>query len=372
MFKLAGFFDVADSGNACVFPYFRFGNRNAVFVQNLDSKFVIKYFVPYYDIDRYKILPYSGDHTKNVGDQGIIGVNIDNEVIVIPSVEDVRLWLRQNYFLEEGNPLLFLQLKRLVGVTFSEMYLSLERVAKVVFIGEEARRRWISSEVAIIQHAASDINRVAPYEMRENAGREASERVEEYPSALMYLMDRRNFDDDGWESTWLEVERLGGLDNMLFDLGYEWISHKYATKNLDVVQYYHVLTRLIQFEYVAYRPNADFCDFLGEVFCDGLADVVESGFPFNIIKMAIEIALHRMSLDAQLEFLSASFYFFNADEAERKFFIDRLISLLKEGVKGDVFRDAKEIVALLQSANRWPCGREGEINKLIKLYAKRI
>ncbi len=74
-----------------------------------------------------------------------------------------------------------------------------------------------------------------------------------------------------------------------------------------------------------------------------------------------------MSLNAQLDFFSASFCFFETDEVARSFFLERLIKLL-DTARVDSFRDTKDVIEILMRAKDY-AGQDKEIKAMLKKYS---
>lgn len=354
-------------------PFFRLEKRNASFMQVLDRDFNIIEFVPYFNLEEYTVYHCADDYCKSPGEPGIMAFRLHNENIVQPSRDLLleRALVRAKEVAQF--PVLKSQLLSLSGASLSELWSAWEIAAKATWRNAETARNWVSAEAMIAQNIQSlwtkKTNKVGRPATRGAQPADPDVIEYTYDELIQYLSNPRHYNIREWEDLWFSVESDRPLDEILFDIGYNWLSYKYSETGYDVLNFKDLICRLIQYEYVRYTHRPDFIDFLSNIFCDGLAEAVESGFPFTFHKMAIELAQDDMSIDDQLQFLSAALYFFDKDQKGSAFIAQRIIDLL-EHAKRDSFRvEDSEIIDILSVAAKFLPARHKYIEQLFEKFS---
>lgn len=346
VYRLAAGASLHSTGTGLLIPVFARSDRNALFVHIADRDNKIVEFVPYYDFDEYVTHAVSNALLVDIGYPAPITFLVSDEVVCLRSSAELASWFELNHLKLSSFDLLRSQLRRLSGSSLGHLYLDLEKAAKRIFGVTKNAKNWVEGEAMIYQRSNAIWDMLdARVPIRPSRALTPDFNMPNFsPEELIeYILNPERYDDEGWEWIWEDCEAVHGLDNVIFDAGYSWISYIFATYRDEAYQHVGVLSRLIQYQYVSFVRHKPFIDFLAELFCEGLADAVEANFPFLYHRMAIELAQDEMSVDEQLEFLAASFFFFNEATEKRMFFAKRLVSLLVS-VKPDSFSRGNEDV----------------------------
>jgi hypothetical protein len=367
VYRMSTAISLVRSSTGLLIPAYSRPDRNSIFIHLCDRNNIITEFCPYYSIGHYETDFLATDIYKDIGYPAPILFRLQGELLSFSCIEKLKYWAQTNQYILNKYPLIKSQIGRFTGLSLGEIYQDWKEAGELIFKKQKTKNNWVNSEVKLFQEYESAWtsieNKVIVQRSSHSKGWFDYTSLDK--SELMeYLLDADSLPGDIWGDCWVYYDQRYGIDELLFEAGYDWLSSIFASSHEKIYDRSDIISRMILWEYASYIKNASFRALLGDLFCDGLEDAVKSGFPFHFHKMAVELSLHDMSFDEQLDFLEACAFFFNADGYASSFFSEQLVSLLESSEKDTFNRELSDIIDLIESMKINSNANMSKLNKL--------
>lgn len=316
-YRSVSIIDLQNGKPGMLIPVFITEKSNLPYVQEMDEFMRVFDMVPFFDYDRYSVIPSSKDFTVQTGDGGLIAFRSYDGEIIQGDIPIIFKYIEENRIFIKNCPTLDIQIQRIEAANLSSSYLAWEAVALSAFKNPEVRKFWLSAEYHTFKKLKSIWESIDTTPEPIDYGPFTTvEIISEFSTEYLirWLSDSTNFHLDRWIQIWRNVLSRTPFDIRMIEIGTEWLYYMHAEQE-EISKIKEVLYIVLEYWSNEIHMDSSIAEYVSDLFDPNIYLILEFITPkefllyifdcltfsenFKLSLQIIEFLAQHISIDAE-------------------------------------------------------------------------